>query len=68
MITFDNLHELEYLDLRGLDTLKCTMFLFNSSELKTLVLGKNTKLIGNTGKLASDKDFKLIYGIDIVRV
>lgn len=69
MSAFDKLNELEYLDLRGLDSIKCTMFLFKSSlEIKTLVLGKNTKLIGNTGTLPSDKEFKTIYGIDIVRV
>lgn len=69
MRAFDELPELEYLDLRGLDIIRLTNFLFERSlEIKTLVLGKNTKLIGNTGKLASDKQFKILYGIDIVRV
>lgn len=69
--TFNNMSDLEYLDLRNLDSLKCFSSTFmGSAEIKTLVIGENTKLLkGNfDDALMSDEEVSNIYGLKIIRI
>ena len=68
---FNEMNDLTYLDLSGLNTFRCLTNTFkNSYEIKTLVLGKNTEIIsGRTDKPISDEDFSFLYSIkNLIRV
>ena len=68
---FCHMPSLEYLDIRGIDSIPLSSRTFkNIPELRTVVIGKHTKLLDNGNNEVDDESFvnSLIDKIDLIRV